>query len=655
MDKKIVAAAVKRLEQLKRDSCIDPYKLDSKPSPKQQAILEDGKSLHVYCIAGNQCLAEGTEVLTTAGVKRIEDIEVGDKVYDEYGNPILVKAVFANGEKEVVSLTDCEQVLVEATEEHRFFAIDIREKNPIPKSIPVSSFQEYTRIKCKSSWVKLEKSDKRLVNTYDIHVDSPTNLYCLANGLVTHNSGKTAIGGRIIAWKFLENHPYWERPNSTYCNICKSTDFKMEKGKDDQEGIIYRCSECDHIWVDWGDEPLLLIVAGRLSPQNEEIWNKKIKPFLPPGCFKVARQAGAIQSVTHKVNGNKILFTSHDKSQVSWEKIQSYVAHHFWLDEMPGHDKYIEEAHRRVDAKLGQFIATFTPKSKNEKTRHRIDTLDPAVGKVYRMGKFDNPIYWGREDIELAKLSNETEERRNCILYGDWMGGDDRVFEFAKTEHVFKLTKTYTKKWEHVLSYDPATNNIGGLIIAACDPKFGTWWIVKSIYIKGKAPSDLVEEIRRIAKPYNIVRKVYDVHESWFYNEAIKQKYTNWMAVDKHSRKNELITNVQQALLDKTLLFAVNLDNPICGEFIQAEWLPGTDKIRRATKYHLIDATTYFWDVRPKLAPEQVKLTRDEAIKEAHFRTMENERLARQALEEFKRTGRKRFYVNRSNRWNRIW
>ena len=59
------------------------------------------------------------------------------------------------------------------------------------------------------------------------------------------------------------------------------------------------------------------------------------------------------------------MFTSHDKAEQAKDKVQSFVAHDFWLDEMPSHASYMEEAQRRVDAKRGQFRATFTPKSRN--------------------------------------------------------------------------------------------------------------------------------------------------------------------------------------------------------------------------------------------------------------------------------------------------
>lgn len=42
-----------------------------------------------------------------------------------------------------------------------------------------------------AAYVGIKTSNPRLMNTYDIHIDNDTNLYLTANGLVTHNSGKS--------------------------------------------------------------------------------------------------------------------------------------------------------------------------------------------------------------------------------------------------------------------------------------------------------------------------------------------------------------------------------------------------------------------------------------------------------------------------------
>jgi len=484
---KILATALRREQLLKRNLCIDPFKINSRASPPQQTILEDYQHLHIYVVAGNQ-------------------------------------------------------------------------------------------------------------------------------------SGKSQLGGRIVAWKFTDTHPYWKRD------------------------------------PDWGTEPLFIIVAGRLGHQVEELWEKKIKPFLPPGSYKVNRQAGVLQTVVNRENENKILFTTHDKANQAWEKIQSFVAHHFWLDEMPSHAKYIEEAHRRVDAKQGQFIATFTPKVKNEDIRHMVDNVDPDIGVKYQMGKLDNPIYWGREEIEKKKIAHFPEEIRNCILFGHWMSGEASVFEFLYDTHVRDLPQEYNCQWPHTLAFDPAPNGIGGLVLIAQEPRTNKAFIVKAQYVKGKAPSDLVNEVRTIVEPYNIVRKVYDSSEPWFHNEATKMGFTGWIRADKFKRKKELITGLQQALLDRWMFSMPGLSK-LYEEFRGAEWQDGDQgKIRNSTKYHLLDALQYGLDNLPEVALERINLSRDQEIIQAHLASMAAESAELEMRSEYKRTGRKKYRINngkRPNRWAR--
>jgi len=436
-----------------------------------------------------------------------------------------------------------------------------------------------------------------------------------------NQSGKSQIGGRIVAWKFTETHPHWKRR------------------------------------PEWGDEPLFMIVAGRLGHQVEELWQKKIMPFLPKGSFREVRQSTVLQKVIHKENGNTILFTSHDKANQAWEKIQSFVAHHVWIDEMPSHAKYLEEAHVRVYARRGQCVATFTPKSRNEKIRKMIDNADPDIAATYRMGMLDNPIYWGREEEVLKSVAHLDEEDRNATLHGEWVSGDSTVFNYSRDRHCSKLPSTYSTSWSHVLAFDPAASGLGGLVIVAQDPNSKFWHVVFAKYVEGKAPSVLVEEVRRIAAPYNVVRKIYDTHESWFHAEACQQGYHGWIAVDKHQRKKELITGLKQALLDMWLKFVPGMTK-LEEEFRNAEWSDADEcKIRNSSKYHLLDAMQYLIDNLPGFIAPAETLSRDAAIKKAHMETMIQESKAKKQAKEQKRTGRKKYQINNpSKRWERkLW
>ena len=186
-----------------------------------------------------------------------------------------------------------------------------------------------------------------------------------------NQSGKSTLGGRETSWFFQETHPYWERPGKLHCHHCKSKNFEaiQNNGGGEEE---YRCHDCKKVWVDWGTEPLTLIVSGKVSKMVTELWEKKIEPFLEPGTYKVSKEGVALSSVTNLENGNKIIFLSHEKAIKSKDKIQSYVAHFVWIDEMPDHYLYIEEAIQRVTSKLGRLICTFTPKTSNPEVKEGI-------------------------------------------------------------------------------------------------------------------------------------------------------------------------------------------------------------------------------------------------------------------------------------------
>ena len=524
--KKLVAAAIAKRDAIKRNTCFDPYKIDSKPSPKQEAPLLDRLKLIIYVIAGNQ-------------------------------------------------------------------------------------------------------------------------------------SGKSTIGARRTAWMFTETDPYWKRPNAHACNMCDSTNF--EKVVVERDGVVhesenFNCLDCGHFWVDWADEPLLIIVAGRTTGQLDKLWKTKIKPYLPKDSYdKPKKQGGVIQEVVNRKNGNTIIFTSHDKAKEAAEKVQSYVAHFVWLDEMPGDANYIEELHRRCDSRRAQFLATFTPKSRNEAVREMVDNVDPDIGIKYQMGKLDNPIYWGREEEERKKIAHLPLERQLTILEGAWERSSSTVFYLDKLTHIDRLPPTYSPNWPHVVSTDPAAAGKAGFILAARDPSNGFWWIVKAMYLEGKAPSDLVEEIEKLIMPFNVVRRIYDPHETGFMKEAVKLKITYMGVWNKTQRKKELITNVQQALSDGWLQFNENLFE-MYTELNNAEWNNDETGIKRSTKYHLVDALQYLVDNLPEKPKEVQVLSRDAKLMRAARAQRLAEETARQWSDAFDtRKRRKRFKSKPSSGGRRKW
>ena len=802
--KKELAAALNRLETLKRKKCFDPMVLDSKPTQDQLKVLQDARNIqHRYVLGGNQCLAKGTLVPTTAGLCPIESLEPGDEVFDEHGKPIKVLQTFSNGVKLVRKLTHRGMVLAECTDNHVFLTRNSSKAHLGPKELPVNEFGRDTQIKrveiempssglvveeayaigamlgdgccrnnsfsissadeeivaevakdlqctykkqtgnnytwvlnkpvwtnrsseilyaenlhgkyshektlppnvknwCKESklrllaglidtdgsvyvdswnnlciaiemqaktviemvqylflelfqtqvsiytndrdkfvngptyslrvanneyskrilkalptvcsrkqykpeyedlvstrtssgWVGAKRSmELREEETYDIHVDSPTNLYCLANGLVTHNSGKSLIGGREVSWVLQEQHPYFSRPKN---------------------------------WT----EPLTILVVARTSKIYEHtLWEGKIKPFLPAGSYRERREAGVLQVVEYLPNGNKILFFSHHSPEEAREKVQSYVAHWVWLDEMPRSFYLIEELHRRVQAKQGRFIATFTPKIINEKIRQLVDTPS-AVHKKYHIKMLDNPIYSSRKEEVLASMATMSEEYRHTVLDGAWYSGEQAVYEFNRAKDIAE-PPGYHPSWRHIESVDPAAVGKLGFVLIAEHPLSGIWFVVKVEYLKGNAATVLLDDLRKRTAGYNIVARTCDSHEGWFMKEASIQGRHYIPVWSKTNRKKELIKNVQEFLLAEKLKVS-----PWCtdllNEFYSCQWSDKVeDKIVGASSYHLLDALQYAID--PGVLPKFVSgspspVSHDAALKHANRERIKNKTGAR--------------------------
>lgn len=422
--------------------------------------------------------------------------------------------------------------------------------------------------------------------------------------------GKSQIGARILAWKFEENHPYWRRPNKHQCfsKECDShnvhcIDFDMNE---------YECRDCGRQWVDWGDEPLTLLVAGRVMKQVEELWEKKIRPFLgvEGQDFKVRKDGGALSSIINLRNGNKIIFFTHDKAEQSREKVQSFVAHHVWLDEMPSSHKYIEEFQRRVDARRGQFLATFTPKAPNPIIRQMADNVDETIGIKFKYGKLDNPIYRNRKEQEIAKVATLPEAERNCILYGDWMDSSDAVFHYDD-ETVIPRPDHYSRTWAHTYIIDPASGGKTGYCIIGIDPISKIPAIVESGYLKVDGNIDrYVSDILTKLNQYNIVRKIYDPEANWFVTQMNKYQNYGWMAAYKKD-KTKLIMNLKSKLEGKELLiFEGQVE--LLNEFKEAEWDDNPSrfgKIKNSTKFHICDASQYGAYHLPELPEDHSHMT----------------------------------------------
>lgn len=434
-----------------------------------------------------------------------------------------------------------------------------------------------------------------------------------------NQGGKTTLACREASWILTETHPTWSRP------------------------------------AEWGSEPLFLICVGRTTKQVEETIWRRLQSFLEPSTYRVQRTAGVLQKVTHLPTGNTLIFVSHHNVNEAREKLQSYVAHWAWIDEMPADPVILEEMHRRVMARSGHFLATFTPKVVSPRVRSFIDAADPSIARTFPLAMLDNPVYTGRHDEILASLNGLSEAYRRTVLFGDWMIGENQVFHLDPEHHIRPLPRHYSPRaWRHVLAVDPALKSKLGLVLLAEDPSRRTsagdaeWYVVRAQYIEGiPSPSRMVAEVELLMSPYFVSRRIYDTEAAWYagaaYDMGVRPGYVP--VREKAGRKNEMIAELRESL-GVRLFLTPDLPPEIFEEFANCQWAEGEgSRIVHHSRFHVLDALQYAIDGVPPPLPAAA--ITDASWENSLYRANES-RIRREATSAKKATARWRVRDARS-------
>jgi phage terminase large subunit-like protein len=428
-----------------------------------------------------------------------------------------------------------------------------------------------------------------------------------------NQSGKSATCARIVSWVVTDTHPNWNRP------------------------------------ANWGSEPLLVIVAGRTGKQIEDSLLPKIRGFLEPGTYKEVRIGNIIQRVELD-NGNRIIFQSLENPSTARERLQSYVAHLVWVDELPPTLDIVRELLIRVQARNGYFLASFTPTVVNVDIQRFVDALKEPEGKVYRFHMLDNPLYSDstRKVELLSRYSHLPEHVRQAIFEGEWLSGDDQVYYFNHATMV-EMPNNYSTLWRHVESVDPALKSALGLTVWAEDPGTKIWYCVMAEYVKGiYVPTELVTAVKEKVKHLNIVRRIADPHEVWYIQTAGSMGIHYQGVYKKNERKNELIKQLQQRLGERIRIA------PVCEHLIQelqeCRWSERSEgRIANASSYHLLDSAQYFCDQIPKAEDTIAASSWEDWLYQQNTRRLAAEEKKRNQIEK-KQASR---ITRRSPRWTR--
>lgn len=599
----LLALAKKQLDAMERAEAFDPYDVNSRPTAEQLRVLKEQATKTFQVVSGgNQCLAAGTLVMTPIGDVPIESIRPGDIVYNEYGEEIKVLEVFNNGPKEVVELKNNNVVLAECTDDHVWLVNDL--KNPtwasrceavkdfccrgirrVEVNTPIGTINE-----SQSDWVGVILGNRRVCNTYDIHVDSLTNLYLLANGLVTHNSGKSAIARRTTAWFFNRDHPYL------------------------------------NIDAKWPNDPMTILFLVRSTRHADEHWDK-IEPFLVPGSYKPEKSGNTISTIRRLDGMAKIMFISYENPRQATERIASMTAHLVIVDEICNYWKLYEEVNKRVQKNDGLQIHPFTAKIPAPKVKKFLYTKESWKG-FYTLNAFDNPAYTQEKKEKIlagyAGLPPDIRQKyiEACIEGTRWLEDSEYVYGGSYDPDVhLQVPQGYSLNWRHVEAVDPAASGLVGYTLFAEDPNTGYWYIIKGKYLKGEAASVLLDNVLSETGNVNLYVRTCDSHETWYIKEARARK-VNYRSPSKKGRKHELIKGVSERFISRTLYICPGSETEdIQNEVEGAMWSETRpDSIKSSTDYHCLDATQYGVDVLPEREVVPEMLTDHQLLKLSHER-----------------------------------
>lgn len=378
-----------------------------------------------------------------------------------------------------------------------------------------------------------------------------------------NQSGKSATCARIVSWIVTDTFPNWKRP------------------------------------VEWGSEPLLVIVAGRTGKQIEDSLLPKIRSFLEAGTYKEVRIGNIIQRL-ELTNGNRIIFQSLENPTTAQERLQSYVAHVVWIDELAPTMGIIRELLIRVQSRNGFFLASFTPTVISADIQRYVDGIEEPEGRVYRFHMLDNPLYSDpvRRQELLGRYAHLPEHVQKSIFEGEWLSSDDSVYYFDYASMV-EMPPEYSRLWRHVESVDPALKSALGLTVWAENPTTGIWYCVLAEYIRGiLVPTDLVQAVRKKVADFNIIRRISDPHEVWYIQTAASMGISYQGVYKKNDRKHELIKQLQEFLGSRARIAPTS--ELLIQELQECRWSDRAEgRIVNSSSYHLLDSAQYFMDNIP--------------------------------------------------------
>lgn len=344
--------------------------------------------------------------------------------------------------------------------------------------------------------------DSRIEHTYDIHVNSGTNLYMLANGLITHNSGKTESCAADLIFTCLEN-----------ANV-----------------------NC------------LYITLTRVSAKRI-IWSI-IKRVIQDYNIPIARYNNSDLSVEFK-NGS-VLYVSGAKDASEMERFRGMSLKKIYIDECQSFRSYIKDL---VDDILvpatwdvgGTLCLIGTPGPVPAGYFYEA-TKNPQWSN-HRWNILDNPWILKKSGMTPTELLTAERTRKGITeadpsyqreALGLWVKDENSlVYKFSKDRNI---TKALPPNLTYIFGIDIGWNDADAIAVLGFDYKHDGVYLVEEVVKAKQTITELANEIKRLDKKYNPVSKVMDAGAlGKKIQEEIKQRHGIDLKAAEKTRKHEFI------------------------------------------------------------------------------------------------------------------
>jgi phage terminase large subunit-like protein len=436
---------------------------------------------------------------------------------------------------------------------------------------------------------------------WDLKVAHPDSMFLLANGVVTHNSGKTTAG--------------------MIDDLIQALD--RESVPDHLKGFKFR------------DPPFFCrIVIPDLTNTLDKVVLQKVRDWCPPSQLKGGSVEQAWQDkmrvLTFK-NGSYFQFFSNDQDV---DKFGGAALHRIHYDEEPREDIRKESLMRLIDYG-GDELFTMTPLQGLSWTY--TDIFEPwekgelEEATVITVDMDDNPHL--NEATKVRVLSGLTAEERKARKSGLFVHFAGLIYpKFSTERHVVpELVELPNDPIVPLGGIDNGIRNMAGVLLTFLDPD-DVLWVFDELPIQGKT-------VAEVAGAFN---------ERWAYWQCAPR----WTIIDPASRRREEQTgkSIRDAYREAGVMTIVGLNDHLTGfnavkERLETDRLKVTanctELIREFRKYrwrkessrsddapkeapirkddHLLDALRYIC-LSPMVCPKRPPVNESETMKDRLLR-----------------------------------